>query len=343
MLYIQILQHLRALHFKQKNYLSAFDMRQQSRSIERQYGLRAFVGAGRLESQKTSLRPGKIISQKVQVTPEIAASGRQQDVERIVERIGRVDSKLTVIYGQSGVGKSSMIQAGLIPSINSQVIDARRIFVVLQQVYTDWVTSFRQAFQSALKTVDPDQNLDNLETISDIVTALHQNSQRDLLTVLIFDQFEDFFFVCKDSSQRRLFYDFFQECLNTPFIKIILSLQEGYLHHLLELNRLVNLEVINNNILDKEILYYIGSLSKEEAKQVIELVTNQTSFHLHPDLIEVLVDDLAGSLGEIRPIELQLVGSQLQTDNITTLGQYQNLAQYKKETLVGRFLGIRIL
>jgi Tol biopolymer transport system component len=48
------------------------------------------------------------------------------------------------------------------------------------------------------------------------------------------------------------------------------------------------------------------------------------------------VQDLAGELGEVRPIELQVVGAQLQTDKITKLEQYQE--QGPKEKLVGRFL-----
>jgi hypothetical protein len=50
------------------------------------------------------------------------------------------------------------------------------------------------------------------------------------------------------------------------------------------------------------------------------------------------VRDLAGELGEVRPIELQVVGAQLQTDNITTLEQYHQLGANPKEKLVQRSL-----
>ena len=335
-LYIQILRRLRTLHFDQENYLSAFEIKQQYRSIERQYGLRAFVGAGRLESQKAALRPGLTTTQKVQVSQEIAASGRQQDVERLIERMGRTDCKLTVIYGQSGVGKSSLVQAGFIPAISPLVMDARRITVVLQQVYTDWVTSLRQCFQKALKAADPHRALPSLETADDIVTTLRENSGRDLLTILVFDQFEEFFFIYKDVLQRKPFYDFLQQCLNIPFVKVVLSVREDYLHYLLECNRLENLEIINNNILDKEILYYLGNFSKQDTKRVIESLTGQTAFYLQPDLVEALVNDLAGELGEVRPIELQVVGAQLQTEQIKTLALYRERGP--KAALVGRFL-----
>jgi hypothetical protein len=53
-------------------------------------------------------------------------------------------------------------------------------------------------------------------------------------------------------------------------------------------------------------------------------------------LIEQLVRDLAGNEGEVRPIELQIVGAQLQTENITKLAEYQ--ACGRKEELVKRYL-----
>lgn len=115
-LYIWILAELRNCYFHQSEYLTAFQIKQQQRSLEQQYGFRAFVGAGRLQPKQQVSNPGlALLEQQTTVAQEIAASGRQQDIKRLVERIGRPDHKLTLIHGQSGVGKSSILQAGLIP------------------------------------------------------------------------------------------------------------------------------------------------------------------------------------------------------------------------------------
>ncbi|MBC1296544.1 PD40 domain-containing protein, partial [Nostoc sp. UCD122] len=81
---------------------------------------------------------------------------------------------------------------------------------------------------------------------------------------------------------------------------------------------------------------YLGNFSPEDARSVIQSLTESSQFYLEPPLIDELVRDLARDLNEIRPIELQVVGAQLQTDKITTLAQYQE--QGPKEKLVGRFL-----
>jgi tetratricopeptide (TPR) repeat protein len=51
-LYLDILSHLQRLYFEQKEYLKAFEIKLERQSIEQQYGLRAFVGAGRIQPQR---------------------------------------------------------------------------------------------------------------------------------------------------------------------------------------------------------------------------------------------------------------------------------------------------
>ena len=113
---IRILQALRTLHFDRKQYLEAFEAKQERLSIEQQYGIRAFVGAGRLQPQRQEVVAEFQAPTEGMVAPEIAAAGRQQDLERLIERVERRDYRLIVIHGSSGVGKSSLINAGLVPT-----------------------------------------------------------------------------------------------------------------------------------------------------------------------------------------------------------------------------------
>lgn len=338
-LYIQILQELRRFYFEQKDYLKAFETRILYRSIEQQYGFQAFVGAGRLQPHKSVVNPALIGigGQEEELSQEISASGRQQDVSRLIERLGRSDQKLTIIHGQSGVGKSSILQAGLIPALNPITFDTREVVSILLQVYNNWSERLGQELLEALKSFERLSLPDRLNSPSTILEQLRSSVNQNLMVVLIFDQFEEFFFVYKDPVERKPFYEFLKNCLNIPYVKVILSLREDYLHFLLECNdRLVNLDIINNNILDKNILFYLGNFSREDARSVITALTHNTPMSLEQPLVDQLVDDLSEELGEVRPIELQITGAQLQSEGITTLQQYQERGP--KDTLVGRFL-----
>ncbi len=270
------------------------------------------------------------------IAQEIAASGRGQDVKRLRERIGGTEHKLTVIHGQSGVGKSSILQGGLIPALQQEAIGERDALPILLRVYTDWVGMLGQCLAKAFEEVRGKELFANLDPSAAILEQLRRNADRNLLTVLMFDQFEEFFFVYPDQGKRRAFYEFLRVCLDIPFVKIILSLREDYLHYLLELDRLFDLTAINNNILDKSIRYYLGNFSPDDAKAVVQSLTERSHFYLEPALIDELVRDLAGELGEVRPIELQIVGTQLQTEKIISLDSYRQFGT--KEKLVERFL-----
>ena len=337
-LYIRILRELRNLYFESGEYLNAFDIKQERQSVEQQYGFRAFVGAGRLQPRQRVSNPILTDREENQASTleEIAASGRSQDIKRLTERIKRKDCKLTVIHGQSGVGKSSLLQAGLVPALSSTTVGTRDTLIVVHQVYTNWIPSLGQNLSASLAAIESIATPPTPESLPEIIQQLRDNADHRLVTILVFDQFEEFFFIYKDITQRKAFYDFLQTCLNIPYVIVILSLREDYLHYLLEGNRLENLEAINSNILDKNILYYLGNFCPEDAKSVIQSLTCQTQFYLEEALIDELVRELSQELSEVRPIELQVVGAQLQSENITTLTTYKE--QGPKEALVGRFL-----
>ncbi|NET58978.1 MAG: tetratricopeptide repeat protein [Symploca sp. SIO2E6] len=413
-LYLEILKELRSLYFEQGQYREAFYLKLEQREVESRYGLRAFVGAGRLQPPVLRRGDGETggCSEGLIVKDIVAASGRKQDLERLLERVKRPDCKLTVIHGQSGVGKSSILQAGLVPALEVSFFEGREAVPVFVDVYTDWVgelgkglsinresrleLKFKANSSSRLKSTEtsmesattasvqkPDflaKNADvsllsseetqfseiqtsplqrtlamsqGINSLADealmpespsssespfklqtILEQLRQNEQRYQLTVLIFDQFEEFFFVYKDQGSRRPFYEFLRQCLEIPYLKIILSLREDYLHYLLELTRTTNLEGFDDNY--KHLLYYLGNFSPADAKSVIWNLTQRSQFYLEPDLLEELVKELAGEGGEVRPIELQIVGAQLQADHITTLEQYRVTGT--KDELVKQFL-----
>jgi tetratricopeptide (TPR) repeat protein len=335
-LYINILESLRFIYFQQSKYLKAFRFKQQQRAIESQYRFRPFIGAIRLEPLKrsinTSLESPDI---NIKEREKIIATSLQQDVKLLINKLSRNDQKLIIIHGISGVGKSSLLLAGLVPALEKQIIDSRNALPVLVRVYTNWLRELTFWLKKRLNQSNLNPDTASLEAI---IEQLKQNAEQNLLTVLIFDQFEEFFFACTDIVNRRKLYEFIRVCLDIPFVKVIFSLREDYLHYLLEFNRLITLDVINQNILDKNILYYLGNFSVERTKAVIGELTEGSQFTLSDELIAQLVKDLAGAAGEVRPIELQVVGAQLQTENINNLEKYQHLGENPQEKLVQKSL-----
>lgn len=341
LLHIQILDSLRSLYFKQKKYLEAFAIKQEKRLIEYEFGFQAFAGALPLKPKNPIADAGiATTNHKTIVSREIVASGRQQDVDQLVKRLSQDNYKLIIIHGLSGVGKSSLLRVGLVSTLKQHPIGDRTAVPVLVKFYTNWIGELGNRLAQALTEAGvgevPSTEQFSLESVEAIVQQFGQNSTNNLLTILIFDQFEEFFFSYPTLAERQPFYAFLRTCINFPFVKVILSLREDYLHYLLEFERVVKLDIINNNILDKEIRYFVGNFSPDRAKQVVQALIDQSQFYLEPALIDVIVQDIASGCGDVPPIELQLIGAQLQAENITTLEQYHQIGS--KNELVRRSL-----
>jgi DNA replication protein DnaC len=343
-LYIQILELLQDLYFKQRWYLEAFEIKQERSFIEWKYGFRSFIGVGRIESQRQSFKPVResFADRKLTISSEIVASGRNENVKNLIDLIIATTHKMTVIYGSTGVGKSSLLVAGLIPQLSqTSAIHGRTHLPVLVQNYTDWIKDLGTALGKALQnylSVELSAELDSLEVI---VEQLQKNEQSDLVTILIFDQFEEFFFNCPNPTERKKFWNFLHDCLDkldVPYVKVILSLREDYLFYLLECDRLEVLNVTGNDILNKEkFRYYLDNFSQNQAKKVFQELAKLSSFYIEEALIERLVSDLARDLGKVRPIELQVVGAQLQAEKISKLSEYkstQSLIENFLETII---------
>lgn len=218
---------MRSLYYDQGKYLQAFRLKKTQRQIAHQYGLVAFIGASQLQPQKQTYVK-ESLDYHQNLPEEITASSRQKDINHLLERISRDDYKLTIIHGRSGVGKSSLVNAGLVPALNNISISARDTIPVVVQVYTDWLETLANCLQKALYNkgkflqdqhlIKPEINYseneesttsiksdleaekitpylrgitDNFKAIeSSILETLKNNAKRNLLTVIIFDQFE---------------------------------------------------------------------------------------------------------------------------------------------------------
>jgi tetratricopeptide (TPR) repeat protein len=128
-LFVEILEELRDIYLEQKQYLEAFLLKQGRLSVEQQYGIRAFVGAGRLkpkrEDTEQRINQEDLADSTEEIAPEIRASGRQKDLDELLQRIGDTEHRLIVVHGYSGVGKSSLVVAGLVPALRQKAIGFR--------------------------------------------------------------------------------------------------------------------------------------------------------------------------------------------------------------------------
>ncbi len=332
--YLNILKRLREFYLEQKEYFKAYQVKQDGQVVEYEYGFRAFIGASRIKVKTTAVKGESLET----IAPEIVASGREKDVTELVRRVIDPNHKVIVIYGYSGVGKSSLVNAGLFPILEQNavslpgIVSLKEIVPVALRVYTNWVEELGKQLTNALhkKRINL---IKSLHTQEAILEQLQESEAQNIQVVLILDQFEEFFFIAKTKSASNELFLFLGKCLENLSVKLIFSLRRDYLHFLVDRPKIKN---VSGGMLSEDKLYKITNFYEYEAENIINKLTKRSNFTLEDKLIKQLVKDLAGEYRKVRPIELQIVGAQLQEKNIRTLEEYQNFGT--KEELVKRYL-----
>ncbi|MDW3221812.1 MAG: hypothetical protein R8G34_02815 [Paracoccaceae bacterium] len=151
-------------------------------------------------------------------------AGREQEITDIVEQITR--ARTTILYGKSGLGKTSLLQAGVLPEMRKRRFTP--IYVrTLQAPLDDFIVTVDHAVADHL--TDPDAIS---EAKGDLVKGFIALNEAKGPVVVFFDQFEEFFIRFKEKrAERKLFIDaVIGIAKNTSIdVRVVFSLREDYL------------------------------------------------------------------------------------------------------------------
>ncbi len=240
--------------------------------------------------------------------------GRELEAPALQRQI--MAHKLTVLYGASGVGKTSLIQAGVMPRLRE---DGYTSFYV-----RSLEDPARAIKAEALRLVHgPEASLDEEAR----TTALHSYLRRVLPAetrlVVFLDQFEEFFIRLGDGV-RRAFVEELAICLEDDALEMraVLSLRDDYFQRLDEFDERYP-KVFDNR-------FRLRNLDEDKARLAIFLPAQQFGLSFEDALLKQLLADLES--GGVEPAHLQIVCHKLYEDlansgqpDTFTLDRYQAL------------------
>lgn len=156
--------------------------------------------------------------------------GRDEETATLYEMT--FHSRLILLYGASGTGKTSLIQAGL-----ANKFSATRWKDLMVRRNDDILESLDLALRSELQIAGeqaPHEFPEPLEAIR----RLYQLTFLPLY--LIFDQLEELFILHPTDAEKERFFTFIQQLLETDLpCQVILVIREGFLAHLWNYEQLV--------------------------------------------------------------------------------------------------------
>ena len=227
--------------------------------------------------------------------------GRETEQKRLVELIFR--SRLILVYGQSGTGKSSLVQCGL-----AQVLSESDYFPIVVRRRGDLPTALRNTLQSFF-------DADDLPS-TDAVELVAQLSGYVLRPVyLVFDQFEELFISGNPDEQRQFFATLHALYQSPTSCKLLLVMREDYIANLYPYEDLLpglfdfrlRVEPMSERSLHEVIVqtcrHVDGVRLEDEAQTVRQILDNnqdaKSTFQL--PYLQVYLDQLWRTAHEMQP------------------------------------------
>lgn len=220
--------------------------------------------------------------------------GRSIALEELLEHV--MQDQLTVLHSRSGVGKTSLLKAGLMP----RLLIEGHIPLYLRPYSTPVPLALKRTLIANLDMV-PRIAESPLYDLLRGVSGLLGGKQM----IVIVDQFEELFTV-QSETERQLFIQELKPCLedSSLFVRWIFAIRAEWFSQLGTLRPQIR------NPFENEL--QLNALNRAEAQEVILEPAKRQNIIYETELVQRLLDDLGED--EISPPELQLVCSALFDD-----------------------------
>jgi YVTN family beta-propeller protein len=259
-------------------------------------------------------------------------SGRDAEIDEIVALI--TSHRIVLIYAQSGAGKTSIINAGVIPSLAKDGFEVLPVARVQVTSLTSLISPKNGNnntpskveniyIYNALQSLGREKPEIKPESISDL--ALFEFLDRYFPTrknengeirpqVLIFDQLEELFSFYPDNwiEQQRSFFQQVADSLdNNPFLRVVFIIREDFLAQLDPFRSILPEKLRARFRLERLRRREATSAIKKPLKKVLEKATEDEKANIESE-INALVNELRRmnvevSSGDTRPLEGEFI------------------------------------
>ncbi|NPV48154.1 MAG: PQQ-binding-like beta-propeller repeat protein [Armatimonadetes bacterium] len=228
--------------------------------------------------------------------------GREDDTEALLELIRA--HPVTVLCGKSGIGKTSLLRAGVVADLqraSEQAEEASEGWLAVAAVCgDDPAANIRASILTAVEEMGFDPyGLPDGGSLADFLQATSQLVKRRIMVGL--DQFEEYF-VHLGPMVQEAFLEQLTECLERlPEVRWLICIREDYVGNLLDLQP--RLPTIMHH------MYRLRRLTREQAEDAIVRPAQNFDISVERALVERVLNDLYRD--GVEPAQLQIVCDRL--------------------------------
>ncbi|MEA5533593.1 tetratricopeptide repeat protein [Crocosphaera sp. XPORK-15E] len=269
---------------------------------------------------------------------------RNQDIKNCLRILNDANFRIGILWGESGCGKTSFLQAGLIPELTKIDRD--------QGIYIQF--SDKDPLITIKKTLNRELNLNlSIEEIEqlDLIDVFNESIRiAEKSLILFFDQFEQFFVHYQSADARHPFINALKNWYQNEEIpvKILMSFRSDLFYQQYEIQQFLDYSLDSKNNIK------LKKFSVEQATNVLEVIANTENIEFERKDIQSFVEQELIDQGKdksdepISPVDIQIlslvIGNQKTTENrkfdkiaLNKIGRFEGLLyQYLEERLTLR-------
>lgn len=246
--------------------------------------------------------------------------GREALTAELLKRVK--NEAFLVIVGASGSGKSSVARAGLIPAWQKE--NERGVFHI--------ITPTTHPLESLASSLT--RNSESVTAISTLMDDMKRDVRSLRLYVkkalgetrllLLVDQFEETFTLCKDLDERKAFIENLLSLADEyGTARVVITLRADFYHHCFEYEGLrLTLEKHQANL---------GAMTQEELREAILKPAETNGWDFQPGLVDLILQDIGSEPGALPLLSHALLESwKRRQGRMLTLQGYHDAGGVKK-------------
>jgi len=207
------------------------------------------------------------------------------------ELLGRVKNEsFLAIVGASGSGKSSVARAGLIPAWKKE--NERGIVHILTPTAQPLESLAASMTREAISVRETSTLMDDLAKEIRSLRLYVKKTLGETKLLLLVDQFEETFTLCKDIDERKAFIENLLSLADeNGTVRVIITLRADFYHHCFEYEGLrLTLEKHQANL---------GAMTADELREAIAAPAKNNGWDFQPGLVDLILQDIGTEPGAL--------------------------------------------